>query len=456
MFVGRKQEMERINRYYYSDRFECIIVYGRRRIGKTSFINEFQKDKKGYYFQAINTSKEENLNHFSKVFYDTKSEGRGAGTFNSYDAFFEAIKEEAMNEKIVVTIDEYPYLAEGYPAISSILQRFIDHEFKDNVDMTLILCGSSLSFMENQVLGYKSPLFGRRTAQFKMEPLSIWETKELFPHADTETLFGLHSITGGIPQYLQLMDESLSLKENIMEQFLNRDGYLFQEAQSLLLQEFREPDRYELIIQAIAEGSTKRNEISQKSEIPYNTLSPYLSNLMDIGIIEKEKPLFDKKGRKSIYKLKDGFFRFWYKFIFNNLSFINGNRAERAWTRYIEPQLSDWLSLSFEELCKAWCIEYEDKLPFLYDDIGRWWGNNSKERRQDEIDILAYDQSNLLIGECKYRNSVSSSSILTDLKRKASLFDDYCQVHFILFSKIPVMSDDELPVITLEDIVNTK
>lgn len=213
MFAGRKYELSNLNQLHDSNQFECVIIYGRRRVGKTSLIKEFIKNKNSIYFQALQGSSVENLvelsNSVSKYQYGRK---RGA-IFQDFQSVLDEIKELSKEEHLIFIIDEYPYLAESYPTISSLLQKYIDHDLKNQVNMTLILCGSSMSFMEKQVLGGKSPLYGRRTAQFKIKPLSIWETQEMLPHFSHNELFTLYSVTGGIPLYLSYMDDRVSLKK---------------------------------------------------------------------------------------------------------------------------------------------------------------------------------------------------------------------------------------------------
>lgn len=455
MFFGRKKELANLEKMYQSNKFECAIVYGRRRIGKTTLINEFIKDKKTIYFQAQQTNEKMNLQLFSQSVYHTFQDSRYLPPFENFVSALHYIRELAEQEKLVLFIDEYPYLAESVPGISSILQEFIDRYFSNQPNLMIILCGSSISFMENQVLGYQSPLYGRRTGQFKINPLSIWETKEMLPGFSNQDLFAAHSITGGIPAYLAYMDDQESIKDNILHQFLDPNQFLFQEPTNLLLQELREPARYDAILQSIAQGASKRNEISTKTNIPNGTIGSYLNTLMDLNIIKKVTPLFQKEGRKSIYVISDSFFYFWYRFISRNLNLIERQTPEIAWEN-IDPYLSDWLGSCFETLCYEWCFKAYKQLPFTFQDIGRWWGNNPIEKRQEEIDLIAYKDHQALFMECKYRNTISIEKVHKELIRKSHLFTQFDQMYYLIFTKYPIdETSNHLKTISLDDILSS-
>lgn len=435
MFVGREDELNKLNQMYQSNQFEMGIIYGRRRIGKTHLINEFIKDKKAIYYTAYEASVQENRESLAKEVWKFEGEDVLTGIMiTSFEPIFNKIAEYAKNEPIVFIIDEYPYLAEIYPSISSLLQKYIDREFKSLPNLMIVLSGSSLSFMEEQVLSYKSPLFGRRTAQFKLKPFSIWETKHMLEEYTSHEIFLIHSISGGIPLYIELLSQYETVKEAIISQFLTENGYLFQEHRLLLTQELREPARYNSIIRAIAEGATDRNEISQQSGIEYNQCGQYLNNLMSLDIVERETPLFSKKGRKSLYIIKDSYFRYWYQLVPKNRSDISRGRTERVWKKS-EAIIARELGTDFERLAKEWCYKNEQELPFSFDEIGRWWIGNPETKSQEEIDLIAVQGAKALFIECKYRQTVDVDKVYEDLKRKSKLFSKYSERHYLLFTK---------------------
>lgn len=453
MFIGREKQLRRLNRMFTSNKFECGIIYGRRRIGKTHLIREFTKGKPTIFFQATLGTLEENLKNLTQEILRFQERPSKDIEYTSFESILEEVNALAKNSKLVFVIDEYPYLAEVYPAISSILQKYIDHHFSVNPNITLLLSGSSMSFMERQVLGYKSPLYGRRTAQFKLEPFTIWETKQMLPKFGNEDLFTVHAISGGIPYYLSLFDDTLSLKENIIDLFLDSDGFLYQEKESIILQELTDPTRYNSIIRAIAEGASKRNDIATKASIDYNQSGKYLQNLLDLDIIQREHPILEKPSRNSIYSLKDGYFRFWFRFIPSNLNNIASGRTEEAW-EMIEQNLPDWLGLAFEHVCYQWAIFHSDKLPIEFEQLGRWWGNNPKEKRQEEIDLIAYKDNVSLFMECKYRNQVKVTKVYDDLIRKSELFNQFDEKKYLLFLKEHPSYDSNIPIITLDDMIH--
>ena len=439
MFVGRSEELKKLNEMYAGDKFECAIIYGRRRVGKTTLIKEFIKDKNAIYFVAREADGALNLNRFSvDVYSATAKELAGNAFFPDWEKAFDYIFKISLDNRIILAIDEYPFLAGGYRPISSILQAHIDAQFKDS-RLFLILCGSSMSFMEHQVLGYKSPLYGRRTAQFKITPFSFFDALpflEPFPKEDKAVLYG---VTGGIPEYLNKINTAKPVSENIINLFLTASGPMFEEPSNLLKQELREPATYNGIIEAIAGGASRLNEIATKCGMESNKCGKYLKSLMSLGIVKKELPVTETISKKSVYFLDDMMFRFWYRFVFPNMSGIVSGLGGAIFDSEISGELSAYMGLVFEEICKQYLLEEAKKpnknaLPFLPGKIGRWWGNNPKEKRQEEIDILTYRKDAALFCECKWTNAPMDVDVLTGLIRKTALFR-YKEVWLWLFSK---------------------
>ena len=300
----------------------------------------------------------------------------------------------------------------------------------------LILCGSSMSYMENNVLAYKAPLYGRRTAQMKILPFDFEETCKYFRRFSDEEKALIYGIVGGTPQYLLQMNDELSVVENIKNTFLNPASALFEEPENLLKQEVREPALYNAIIAAIATGSTRMSEISSKVGEDTNVCSTYVKNLVSLGIIKKETPYGEKASRKAIYSIEDNLFRFWYRFVPANYSIIARGAADLAYKR-IEPFLSDYMGKVFEEICKQWLWKQllAGNCPVEFSSLGRWWGNDPKEKRQAEIDILAeQDKTTALFGECKWTNEKVDLGVLETIVKRSELFS-YKTKYFYLFSK---------------------
>ena len=438
MFYCRNEELHKLNKRYYDGNFECVVIYGRRRVGKTTIINEFCKEKPTIFFSALleGTAKD-NLRTLSRAIYSYKEpEAIEAPEYNSFDSALDEITRLATKERIIFVIDEYPNLAKAYPSISSRLQHLIDHTWKDS-KLYLILCGSSMSFMENQVLGYQSPLYGRRTGQFKIEPLTYKETSVFNPDLDNVTNSYVYGVTGGIPHYINKLNVRGNFDNALLENFFERSAYLFEEPANLLKQELREPAVYNSVITAIAEGASHMNEIITKSGIETGPCSKYLSVLINLGILKKETPMTEKLGKKTIYSIADPFFRFWYRFVPNNMIPIASGRMGKIYDKAVRPYLNDYMGLIFEKMCSDYLLYYAEELSFQLVDIGQWWGTDSAEKKQVQIDLVGntVNKDEYLIGSCKFRNEAIGVDELELLKKYAAVFGKGKIYHYYIFSK---------------------
>ena len=458
MFIARRNELSKLEKLYKKDEFQCVIIYGRRRVGKTALIREFCKDKKTIFYIGREANDKLNLEGFSSTVMQALAGSENMElSFNSWDNLFGYIANKAKDEKIVLVIDEYPYLAAANRSISSILQANIDMKFKES-KLFMILCGSSMSFMEEQVLGYQSPLYGRRTAQFKIEPLSFFDCKEFHPSYSVFDRALVYGITGGIPQYLLKIDNDITINENIVENILDESSYLFEEPSNILKQELREPATYNTIIEAIAKGSARVNEISTKTGIESNKCSKYLGSLMSLGIVKREKPAGEKEEKRSIYVLEDQLFRFWYRFVPNNLTSIVSGLADYVFEKNIAPMLLHFMGYVFEKICMEYMIKQNVKQqhPFVFSDIGRWWGNNPILKRQEEIDIIAFEKNKAIFCECKWNNEPIGAEVIDALIEKSNIFL-YAERYYYIFSKSGFkssalsMQNNYIRLITLEE-----
>ena len=352
MFIGRERELDALDKLYKSNKFEFAVIYGRRRVGKTELINKFIENKKNIYFMGIESNAKQNLENFSKSIMEYASGIETESSFLSFQAALEYVFKLAENERIILAIDEYPYVARSSKSLASTLQLLID-KYKDNSKLMLILCGSSMSYMEDHVLAYKAPLYGRRTAQMKLLPFDFEETCRYFKNFSDEDKALIYGVAGGTPQYLVQMDDKLSVEDNIKNTYLNPISFLYEEPINLLKQEVREPAIYTAIITAIATGSSRMSEISSKVGEDTNVCTNYIKNLMNLGIIQKETPYGEKASRKSVYSIEDNMFRFWHRFVLDNNSIIARGAADLVYKR-IEPHLSDYMGKVFEEICKQY------------------------------------------------------------------------------------------------------
>ena len=441
MFVGRHQELEQLNQAYQENDFQFTVIYGRRRIGKTSLINEFLKDKKAIYYVALEENAEDNLKRFSdaiSIFKNTDQGGKEK--FANFEECFKEITRLAQEQRVVLVIDEFPYLAKAYPTISSMLQSYIDHEFKET-NLFLILCGSSMSFMERQVLGYQSPLYGRRTLALKLEPFKLSEAHEMLPKLSKEDAFIINTVCGGVPQYLSYMSDSMSVADNIKKNFLSKSGRLFDEPNNLLQQELRDPTNYNSIINAIASGASKHSKIAQSAHLQTGPLTTYLNNLIDLGIVEKKLPVTEQKKSRSkniVYRICDGMFRFWYTFVGKQTDLIERGLTDLAWVK-VQKGLSDFMGPEFEKYSQdfMWSQDMNEKIvpnPFIH--LGNWWGTDKRTHQQVELDIVGFsdDERDGYFGECKWKNEPIPRSVLEKLIANSEIFK-YPIKHYYLFSK---------------------
>ena len=371
MFIGREREVAALDRLYESNKFEFAVIYGRRRVGKTALINHFIDNKEAIYFMGVESNEKQNLENFSKSIIEYSSGIEAETSFLSFQAALEYVFKLAEKKRLILAIDEYPYVARSSKSLASTLQLLID-KYKDKSQLMLILCGSSMSYMEDEVLAYKSPLYGRRTAQMKIQPFSFEETCRCFKNFSDEDKALAYGIVGGTPQYLLQMDDRLSIEDNIKNTYLNPISFLYEEPTNLLKQEVREPAIYTAIITAIAVGASRMSDISNKVGEDSNICANYLKSLINLGIVKKETPYGEKTSRKSIYSIEDNMFRFWYRFVPNNNSVIMRGAADIVYRR-IEPQLSEYMGAVFEEICKQylWKLLLDGNSPVEFSELGR-------------------------------------------------------------------------------------
>ena len=468
MFLGRENELGKMNRRYQSERMECVIIYGRRRVGKTALMSEFAKDKPTIFFPALKSNARENLEALSKAIYCfLNPDSLEAPVYASFDAAFAEITRIAKAQRVVFVIDELPYLVKADPSITSRLQHLLDHDWSDS-KLYLILCGSSMSFMEKKVLSEKSPLFGRRTAQFRLLPLTYLEAARFHPELSPAENALIYGITGGIPHYINKLDVHGSIKDALLENLFDPSAYLFEEPENLLKQELREPAIYNAVIAAIAGGATRLNQISDKTGIDTSVCTKYIKNLTELGIVQKRLPVVQKHARKTTYHIADNFFRFWYRFVPGNMLAISSGSIERIYDAAIGSYLSAYMGLVFEDICKQYLIYYAPELPLQLQEIGEWWGPDPKQKKEVQVDIVAFGTKpnntgagrKYLIGSCKFKNEAVGCDELDRLRDYAALFTtaaDEC--FYYIFSKsgftsslLEKQEQGEVKLVSIEEI----
>ena len=437
MFIGREKELALLGDLHTSDNFEYLVLYGRRRVGKTSLLKEFSKGRSVIFYSAQAKNDSLNLSDFSKALQMYFS-GSFFGALSDWEAALKYLTSQLSEKRTTLIIDEFPFIAEENPTIKSILQHTIDHDWKDK-NLLLILCGSIVSFMETEVMGAKSPLYGRSTSSLELGCFDYLQSALFFPRYTNEEKLLSYGILGGIPCYLEVFNEEVSITQNIARNILRMGSFLRDETQNLLKMELREPAVYNSIFEALATGSSRLNDIAQKIHEEQSKCSKYITTLKNMKLVDKVTPAGEKaSGKKSIYQITDNFFLFWYHFIFANKSYYELLGDDEA-AQEIFDNLSPFMGQLFEKICTQYLIRLarQRRLPFIPHTIGRWWGSNPKTRKEDDIDILALDahKQSAIFCECKYRHKPFGMDEYKDFFNATTIFTEPVKRFYYLFSK---------------------
>lgn len=437
-FFGRIGELETLQDAYESATAEMAILYGRRRIGKTALIRKFCEGKPVFFYTARAWKDPFQLDEFSQAVGAFC--GNPQQRFLNWPAAFRALADQTCDARKVIVIDEFQYIAKERPSILSELQVLWDEELSRK-NIFLILCGSAVSFIAKEVLGEKNPLYGRARTIMKVRPLPFQTTAQFVPGCSVSEVFRGYAVLGGIPYFWLGMNPERFMTENLASNILKTNGFLNDEAQSVLRQEFRDPSTYNAILQAIAFGATSRNEIAQKSLADSRTLTKYLSVLEDMDLIERKFSVFAGPGdlsnaSRGRYRIADHYLKFWFRFLAKNpVPIMTRAEAMSEWNSSVEPFFSEFASEAFEEVCREYLVRlrYAGKLPFHPSVLGRWW------EKGNEIDIVAtdHDRRNCLVGECKFRNDKVGLKVFRSLQAKSIYLPvaEDAVFHYWLFSR---------------------
>ncbi|SFQ24615.1 hypothetical protein SAMN02910358_01238 [Lachnospiraceae bacterium XBB1006] len=438
MFIGREAELGVLESTYQKTGFQMTVIYGRRRIGKSTLIRKFLEGKRGTYYMANQMSLEANVRAWSAQFVEDVTPELEGVIFDNLDLFFQFMGKHCSDEKIVVALDDIPYIAEADTSFLSTFQRGIDTILaKKNI--YLILCGSAVSFMEKEILSEKSPLFGRRSNQIFLKPFAYWDAAKFVPRYSYEEKAIVYGVTGGVAKYLTVFDDSQSLEDNLVNQFFSPSGYLYEETTNLLNQEFRNIVMYNMVIDVCANGASRANEIANKAHMSSASLTYILKNLMMVGVISKMEPITDEKNRKKcIYEITDGMYKFWYQFVPSGRAAIEMGRGTVYYEKNVKPRLHQYMGHIFEKMCQDYILlrGLDGGLPCVPNQVGSWWGNDHN-RKQADIDVVAIDtmSNKAILGECKFTNSpVGKEVIDTFLSRKGLINHRYEEVMHVIFS----------------------
>lgn len=420
-FIGRKCEMEKLESEYSRDS-SFVVIYGRRRVGKTTLIKEFLKDKTAFYFLATEEIESQSMKRLAGVVArTTKNRLLQNATFTDWLDLFQVIADYEPEKKKVFVIDEFPYLVKTNSAFPSILQNAWDEVLKDKKVM-LILSGSLIGMMQKHALSYDSPLYGRRTSQMRLAPLLFTDIYAVQSLSFTESV-EQYAVTGGVPKYLEFFEDGRELTEQIKDAVLSKNGFLYEEPFFLLKSESMTAVNYFSIIKAIADGNHKIGKIAGVLGIESSKLTPYLSTLSDLGFVEKRTPVTEKnpeKSRKGLYFIADNFIRFWFKYVYpykgelelDNMQIVLEEMKKDFETKFVAFAYEDICKDIFANLCKRGVID------FVPSRIGAYWLNDYTG--DTEIDVMAVDNQNkrIFAGECKYHRNPVDASVYYALKEK--------------------------------------
>ena len=436
MLMGRQTELKKLESAYNSGKFECVILYGRWRVGKTALLREFIKTKKAIYFAAQETSGEENLKDFIYRIEALPREPEAqAQPIDSFDGAFEHIFRLALDERILLIIDDYQFLAGAHKGISDLICGHIDRRDVSS-KLMIVICGSSRPAMEKEALGYSSPFHGRRTAQLELRPFTFFEARRHYSGFSSFDIAVLFGVTGGVPKYIGLMDPALPVEENIRRVMFDPSSFLFEEPLNILRSEVRDPAYYNAILRAIAAGFRKNSEIASTVGLETSACTMYLKNLITLGVVGKHTPMTEKAGKKTIYDIEDSMFRFWYRFVPKNMSLIKGGMASRIW-RDVARDIPSFMGKVFEDICRQWLEQQNQarRLPASFVEFGRWWGYDPVWKSDTSLPIVAYaDESHAIFGDCVWSDEPAQSNALVSLVERSRLFR-YPNKHLYLFSR---------------------
>ncbi len=450
MFIGRDAELQFLEDKYHTDKGQLIVLYGRRRVGKTETLRQFCKGKPHVFFACQECTDERQLAGFSeKLLREGLPAGQYISRFDDWEKAFRAVPDLPYGDrKRLLVIDEFPYMCRGNSSIPSVLQNLWDEILKDS-NVMIILCGSAMSFIEKELLSEKNPLYGRATGIYKMTEMSFYDAVKFFPDYSARDKVLLYAVLGGIPHYLLQFDPKLPLSENIKKNILTKGCVLYSEVEFLLRQELRETALYNTLISAIALGSTRLSEISQKSLIGDTArTSVYLRNLVELGIVRREFSVDagikeQANANRGIYRLTDNYFRFWYAFAFANYSDLESGDVDGVYRYAIEPMLHEYAASTFEDVCQQYVqrLQKAGELPFRYARMGRWFGKTTvrdgENLTETEVDLLAVsrDGKQYLVGECKFKGRPFAYSDYLNTTAKFAPQKEYADFYYFLFSE---------------------
>ncbi|MBI3587785.1 ATP-binding protein [Candidatus Micrarchaeota archaeon] len=437
-FVNRLGELAFLEGLYRRPGLQVAVLYGRRRVGKTELINHFTEGKDGIYFLADKGGTQANAQRFAEA-CAARFEDLTPKALNFEDAFAYLGNRIAQNAagkgKLVVVLDEFSYLVEKDSAVPSFFQRIVDQIVKGS-NLLLILCGSSMSMMFRGALSYESPLYGRRTGDWLVKPMTFFEARGFYPRAPMAEAVAAYAVFGGIPAYAAKFDGRDVLR-SIQDRILSKGETLYNEPEVLLREELREPPTYLSILQAMA-SNAKLTDIANAARVNAKDMPKYLKTLEELQLVRKINPVTERNSKKSLYFIDDNFFAFWFKFVYPHRSELEAGRIQDVLPK-IGRDLNPFVGLAFEQVCAQY-LSRQGEIP--YNKVGKWWGHVKKEgtRVVEEIDIVTLDErtKTILLAECKWSERVNAGELVAGLAGKAAKVEwnnGKRKEHYAIFAK---------------------
>ena len=425
-FIGRKTELAKLNSEYEHDG-AFVVVYGRRRVGKTTLIKEFIKDKTAFYFLATEELESQSMKRLAGVIGRTTNNGLiQKASFADWLDLFQIIADYKPNEKKILVIDEFPYLVKTNPAFPSILQNAWDEILKDN-NVMLILSGSLIGMMQKHALSYDSPLYGRRTSQMCLSPLPFSDVYKAFDLSFDEAV-KQYAVTGGVPKYMEFFQDKKELIDQLKEVVLSKSSFLYEEPFFLLRSETLSGVNYFSIIKAIADGNHKLGKIASALSLDTSSITPYLTTLIELGFIEKRTPITEKnpeKSRKGLYFISDNFIRFWFKYVYPYKGELELDNMQIVIEEINKDFTEKFVAFAYEDICKDIFAKLcKEEISFVPSRIGSYWLNDINN--DAEIDVMVIDTQNkkIFAGECKYHIKPVDAQVYFSLKEKVENNDE--------------------------------
>lgn len=433
MFFNRTDELASLQKRFDNNNAEFIILYGRRRVGKSELIDQFIQRNTGIRILAREETKDLQLKQFSYDLTQFFGDAHLSSViFPDWDAIFMYVRSNA-EKRIIIAFDEFPYLVKEDPSLLSVIQYHWDTWMKGS-QLFLVLCGSSIGMMEDMTMKYESPLFGRRTGQYLIKPLRFINILDYF--SDFIQSVECYAIFGGIPAYIFKADKNVDIYENIITKILTEDSILFRDTEFVLMSEVSEPRYYFSILRSIAEGCTTPSKISQTTGIERATVSKYLQVLLNLQLIIREIPAGEPlKSKKGQYFLSDNYFAFWFRYVYPYTKTIEMGNGRTLCEQYIKPTLQAYIGRKFEGCIEDFLWEFNAKglLPFRFHSCSRWW------MKDQEIDLIAFGDTDVLFCEVKWQDKVNAGKIYSDLLVKSKIFlsyhPEFKNKHFLIVAK---------------------